>query len=427
MIKDYFKLIQYKEQQNRIEEIKSDIFVYENIGILNLGNVYQLFNENTFSKIKDKKTRLEIQSDLSKSIFYNIGDYKKSDSDIFNYMKLRFFSKEIIYNVANDLGFASINKEKNLEKIFSYFRNNFNPPDRIDFNIQYFEDFELTLLLLKKIKHSIQNNELYLFDKYNEIIKELSKENQNLSLLRNNARDILKINDLYFSIINDFDCDFINPKTYETEIKDSVEIVNKTKFKELEYKYNKNFLFESKNTDTNNSELMIISTRGIIENGYDFYNCKDYHSVESLISLNETHKINFFKKDYENNFNILKHTHCDNLNAFIQDPFSMVVPDSAYIELTYMDVFNSVSPNDEYYFIKKPKYKFREHLSLEDDDEVYLLFNSSGKCAKEDGYQKLFSFNEIIQFESKEYSDFRLKYLKEKNFSNQYNEMEAPF
>lgn len=91
MIKDYFKLIQYKEQQNRIEEIKSNIFVYENIGILNLGNVYQLFNKNTFSKIKDKKTRLEIQSDLSKAIFYNIMDYKKSDSDIFNNMKLRFF------------------------------------------------------------------------------------------------------------------------------------------------------------------------------------------------------------------------------------------------------------------------------------------------------------------------------------------------
>lgn len=138
-------------------------------------------------------------------------------------------------------------------------------------------------------------------------------------------------------------------------------------------------------------------------------------------------KLISLKKEYKNNFNILKHTHYDNLNAFIQDPFSMVVPDSAYIELTYMDVFNSVSPNDEYYFIKKPKYKFREHLSLEDDDEVYLLFNSSGKCAKEDGYQKLFSFNEIIQFESKEYSNFRLKYLKEKNFSNQYNEMEAPF
>lgn len=135
-----------------------------------------------------------------------------------------------------------------------------------------------------------------MFDKYNEIIKELSKENQNLSLLRNNARDILKINDLYFSIINDFDCDFINPKTYETEIRDSVEIINKTKFKELEYKYNKNFLFESNNTETNNRELMIISTRAIIEDGYNFYNCKDYHSVESLISLNETHKINFFKK-----------------------------------------------------------------------------------------------------------------------------------
>jgi hypothetical protein len=64
---------------------------------------------------------------------------------------------------------------------------------------------------------------------------------------------------------------------------------------------------------------------------------------------------------------------------------------------------------------------------LNDDDQVYVLFNSSGEYAKEDGSQKLFSFNEIIQFESKEYSDFRIQYLKEKNFSNQYNEIEAPF
>lgn len=427
MIKDYLKLIQYKEQQKIIKEIKNKIVVYENVGILNRGNIYKFFNENIFSKIKDKKIRHKIQSDLSEKMFYSMVKNKETGFDLFNYIRHNFSSRETIYNIANDLGFASINQEKNLENICIHFRDNFNPPKEIDFDIQYVEDFELIFLLLKKIEYSIDNNELYLFDKYNEIMKELSKENQNFSLLRNNKRDILKLNDLYFSVVNDFDCDFINPETYETEIKDSIEIVNKTEFKELRDKYLKKSIVEYKINDSNKRRLAITYIRSIIENEYSFQECKDYQSVESLISLNEKHKIDFFKKDYKNNFNILFQTHSNNLNAFIQDPFSMVIPDSSYIELTYLDIFDSINPDDEYYFIKTTEYRFKSHHLLNDDDQVYVLFNSSGEYAKENGSQKLFSFNEIIQFESKEYSDFRIKYLKEKNFSNKYNEIEAPF